>query len=429
MTGSHSGDGRRPAGKWRALLLTAVLALGPGIAAAQYRLQPGDVLDVLVVGIPDFRQHVSIGLDGDIGLPLGGQIKLGGLSLGEARERVAKELGNKLYRQYVADGHEISHLILGSEVVVEVSDYSPLYVNGDISKPGVYPYRPGMTVRQAVAVAGGVNPVRLPGTDPAMQAAQLQAQSDTLLAEYSGQQALAWRLKAELGGGGGTGSDKAPPIATGVGETFLKGEQAQMAARKADRDSRKDLLRKAINKAAMQLAILAEKKSQDIAGNQADEADFKTVRDLFQKGLAPSTRLSEARRSVLLSSQQLLQTVSETANVERLRDEYVRQLEQIDSLGRVDGLLELQKANLRMAEIRATLKGLGDSLALVGHLQNHTDQRVTLRVYRKGPSGTQRIAADEDLALVPGDVVEAILPRDTEPGLIASSAASSAAVR
>jgi polysaccharide export outer membrane protein len=420
MTGSHSADGRRPAGKWRALLLVAVLALGPGVAVAQYRLQPGDVLDVLVAGIPDFRQRVSIGLDGGIGLPLGGQIKLGGLTLSEARERVAKELGNKLYRQYAADGHEISHLILGSEVVVEVAEYSPLYVNGDISKPGVYPYRPGMTVRQAVAVAGGVNPVRLPGTDPAMQAAQLQAQSDTLLAEYSGQQALAWRLKAELGG---TESDKPPPVATGVGETFLKGEQAQMAARKADRDSRKDLLQGAIKKAALQLSVLAEKKSQDIAGNQADDADFKTVRDLFQKGLAPSTRLSEARRSVLLSSQQLLQTVSETANVERQRDEYARQLEQIDSLGRVDGLLELQKANLRMAEIRATLKGLGDSLALVGHLQNPADQRVTLRVYRKGPSGTQRIAADEDLALVPGDVVEVVLPRDAEPGVIASSAA------
>ena len=117
---------------------------------------------------------------------------------------MAKALGDKLYRQYAADGHEISHLILGSEVVVEVSEYSPLYVNGDISKPGVYPYRPGMTVRQAVAVAGGVTPVRLPGTDPAIQAAQLQGQSDTLLAEYNGQQALAWRLKAELSEAGGT---------------------------------------------------------------------------------------------------------------------------------------------------------------------------------------------------------------------------------
>ena len=153
----------------------------------------------------------------------------------------------------------------------------------------------------------------------------------------------------------------------------------------------KSLLQGAIKKATLQLAILAEKKAQDIAGNQADEADFKTVRDLFQKGLAPSTRLSEARRSVLLSSEQLLQTVSETANIERQRDEYARQLEQIDSLGRVDGLMELQKTNLRMAEIRATLKGVGDSLALVGHLQNHAEQRLTLRVYRQG---AVRSAAD-----------------------------------
>ena len=95
MTGFHCIDRCRPAGRWRALLLAAALTLGPGVAVAQYKLQPGDVLDVLVVGIPDFRQRVSIGLDGDIGLPLGGQIKLGGVSLGEARRARGEGAGRQ----------------------------------------------------------------------------------------------------------------------------------------------------------------------------------------------------------------------------------------------------------------------------------------------------------------------------------------------
>ena len=115
-------------------------------------------LDVLVAGIPDFRQRVAIGLEGHIGLPLAGRIPIGGLTLEQAQARISGELASKLYRQFTADGREISHLILGSEVVVEVSEYSPVYVSGDVSKPGAYPFRPGLTVRQAIAVAGGINP-------------------------------------------------------------------------------------------------------------------------------------------------------------------------------------------------------------------------------------------------------------------------------
>ena len=40
-------------------------------------------------------------------------------------------------------------------VVATVVEYRPIYVNGDVSKPGEHPFRPQMTVRQAVALSGG----------------------------------------------------------------------------------------------------------------------------------------------------------------------------------------------------------------------------------------------------------------------------------
>ena len=38
---------------------------------------------------------------------------------------------------------------------VHVSKYRPFYINGQVSNPNSYPYRPGLTVRQAISIAGG----------------------------------------------------------------------------------------------------------------------------------------------------------------------------------------------------------------------------------------------------------------------------------
>ncbi|OYV34852.1 MAG: hypothetical protein B7Z83_07980, partial [Thiomonas sp. 20-64-5] len=235
-------------------VLALVLAALVTPARAEYRLQPGDVLEVLVAGIPDFRQHLTVGLEGNIGLPLAGEVKVGGLPLTQAQQRIAAGLGNKLYRQYTPDGREISHLIIGSEVVVEVSEYSPIYVSGDVAKPGAYPFRPGLTIRQAIAVAGGYNPMRIPGTDPMLQAADLQSQYQTFMTEYQADIALTWRLNRELNDDGQASSDKQPAAPVGVAEAFVKGEIKQFDARKADRESVKAMLQDAMKKASLQLA-------------------------------------------------------------------------------------------------------------------------------------------------------------------------------
>ncbi|MDB5404550.1 MAG: polysaccharide export protein [Rhodopila sp.] len=408
------------------VLLMAALVLIPRVALSDYRLQPGDIIDVSLTGAPDFKEHAPIGVEGEVGLPLSGQIKVRGLSLSEARAKIAGELANKLYRQYTNDGREISHLIVGNEVVVTVSEYTPVFVNGDVTKPGAYPFRPGMTVRQAIAVAGGFDLIRSQGPDPVMQTAELQAEYQTLWLQVAGEQARSWRLRTELRDKSIVGADNTVPNPGGVAADFMKGEAEQLKAVTVDRESSKALLQEAIKKATLQLAILAEKKTKDEEGSQADLADFKTVRDLFQKGLAQITRLSEARRASLLSSEQLLQTLVESSNVERQRDEYARQLEKIDTQTRIDDLQELQRTNLHLAELTARLKSTSDRLLHVNLLRSQVAQggsrAVDIGVYRKAEGGPGRIDADEDLELTPGDVVEVALQSRTVTSAIATSA-------
>ena len=76
-----------------------------------------------------------------------------------------ERLSRKLYQQRTPDGRESVTPIAPDAVLVTIAEYRPVYVNGDVTKPGEQTFRPGMTVRQAVALAGGyeITPADLRG--------------------------------------------------------------------------------------------------------------------------------------------------------------------------------------------------------------------------------------------------------------------------
>jgi polysaccharide export outer membrane protein len=393
--------------------LAVALALIPTSAIAEYKLQSGDTLEISVAGVPDLRQRSPIGVDGDIDLPLAGQIQVRGLSVSEARAKITQNLSNKLYQQTTNDGHEVQHMILPDTIVVMVAEYRPIYVNGDVARPGEHPFQPGMTVRHAVAIAGGYDVMQFRLANPVVQTADFQAEYEALWAEYATEQARIWRLRTELGEQGVEYAGNKAPIPAELGERLMQVETEHLKARLADRERDKALLRDAITKASLQLNTLADKKKKDEEGNEADAEDFEKVRALSEKGVTTTSRLSEARRSALLSADQLLQTIVEMSNIDRQRSEYTRQLEKIDSQSHIDAWRDLQDANLRLAQITARLKSAGDKLTYTSMLPSQLTPgrggRLDITVYRKGENGPERLTADEDLELAPGDVVDVAL--------------------
>jgi polysaccharide biosynthesis/export protein len=403
------------------VLLAGILFLLPESAFAEYRLQSGDTLEIAIAGLPDLRQRAAIGLDGAIALPLAGQTKVRGLSISEAREQITLDLSNKIYRQITNDGREIPKLILPEDIVINAVEYRPIYVSGDVARPGEYVFRPGMTVRQAIAISGSYDLMRMRLINPFIQASDFRSDHEALWAELAAQQARIWRLRTELGEQGTETMDSKVPISTELRERLMSAEAEHLKARMVDRQKDKSLLEEATRKANAQLVILAEKKKQDTEGNAADMDDFQKAKELFQKGMTPTTRLSDARRAALMSSNQLLQTIVEMSNLERQRGEFTRQLEKIDNQGRIDAWRELQDANLRVAQITARLRGTNEKLMYAGlqqsQLNRGTGERPHITVYRKGASGTETITADEDLELAPGDVVEVLQKNESLAGL------------
>lgn len=111
------------------------------VSDPNYRLGAGDQIRVIVFGQPDLSGQFQVDGSGSVALPLVGNIPAGGISAGQLEKRIA----DKLSPDYLRD----------PRVSVEVMTYRPFYIVGEVKTPGNYPYTNGMTVINAVAMAGG----------------------------------------------------------------------------------------------------------------------------------------------------------------------------------------------------------------------------------------------------------------------------------
>lgn len=120
---------------------TAVLVAATTNAQQAYLLGPGDQLRVNVYEEDDVSGEFEISDQGHISLPLIGPVQATGITLQELEKRV---------RLAFQDGY-----IRDPKISIEVLNYRPFYVIGEVNAPGSYPYRSGLSVLTAVAMGGG----------------------------------------------------------------------------------------------------------------------------------------------------------------------------------------------------------------------------------------------------------------------------------
>ena len=115
----------------------------PTLTAAQasYKLGPGDRLRVITFGEKDLTGEFVVNEIGRVSLPLIGEVRAGGLTLDQFTNEVTTALANGFLKT--------------PRVSIEVLNYRPFYILGEVGKPGEYPFINGLTVTNAVATAGG----------------------------------------------------------------------------------------------------------------------------------------------------------------------------------------------------------------------------------------------------------------------------------
>ncbi|MGA7966755.1 MAG: polysaccharide biosynthesis/export family protein [Gammaproteobacteria bacterium] len=114
----------------------------PPLQTGAYQLGPGDTVRIITYGADQLTGKFIVGDAGDVALPLLGTVHAAGLTARELQKKITEDLVHTgMFRQ--------------PSVVVEVVRYRPVFILGEVKKPGEYPYQSGMTVLTAVAIAGG----------------------------------------------------------------------------------------------------------------------------------------------------------------------------------------------------------------------------------------------------------------------------------
>jgi protein involved in polysaccharide export with SLBB domain len=133
-------------------------------AAAPPKLQPGDKIRITVFGEDKLSGDYQIDQSGQISLPLAGTLEAQGLTQTQLEQALAKKFR--------------SEYLKNPKVTVTVTTLRPFYMMGEVEKPGEYPYKSGLNVLTALAIAGG------PTYRASRSTVQIQRQGDTSMRDY-----------------------------------------------------------------------------------------------------------------------------------------------------------------------------------------------------------------------------------------------------
>lgn len=344
--------------EWRRKLaaLFALLALGlvhADITRAQsfeYRMGPGDKIQVTIFGRPDLSGIYTIRSSGSLSLPIAGGIKASDLTL--------NQLETEIENQYSVLMKSETEPALGLDVNIEILEHRPFYILGDVSRPGSYEYQSRLTVLRAIAIAGGY---ASSGPDARVMETRSRESLNVYRNNYIAAIAREARLIAE---------------------------------------------REELDKIAFPSGLLKMQNDPFVAETLDSERHLFTVRrELFAQ--ATRTRkevdevVSEARKAVsdgLVPKFELVRYVVVQAGVERQSWE-------------LEVASELERVRLEINETLLHLRAEADRLAILQvKTSAHSDsaeekEKAKVRITRETDRGMVSIDATDNTVVLPGDVI------------------------
>ncbi len=114
----------------------------PAPSSTAYHLSAGDKVRVAVLGFDNITNQYAVDDMGKLSLPMISSLSVEGKSTAEVEALIASTLQER-------------SLAKSANVSVQIVEYRPFYILGEVQKPGQYSYVPGMTVMNAVSIAGG----------------------------------------------------------------------------------------------------------------------------------------------------------------------------------------------------------------------------------------------------------------------------------
>jgi protein involved in polysaccharide export with SLBB domain len=400
------------------LSLAIIVAVVPAtVLAGDYRLGISDRVKIKVQEWPDLAGEYTVTPDGVVSFPLIGNINVVGLSPND----LAREISDRLLRR--SEGAERAF------AAVEIVQYRPFAILGDVQRPGQYSYRPGLTVLEAISVAGGYyrpefGLLRL-GRDVVTASGEINTQSvklNRLIAREA-------QLTAALDG---REDVPLPPELAKLKDdpaiaAIMKNEQAALALEKemkrterATFERIKSLYQDEIGSLRGQVEALSQEKES--IGTQLNQ-----LRAMAAKGLALSPTMFALERSFAQVSNE--QMSAETAIVRANEnitsaEQHVNQLQQErDRLNSKD----LQLTREAIAETRTRIETETQLLheaqisapAEARERFSREGERPNFTILRRDGDTIKQLAADEMTVVAPDDIIK--VPTVRAPSVVPGS--------
>lgn len=388
------------------LLALAALFWAAAAEASEYRLGPMDRLRIRVVewqtAEGTFRDwsgvsgDYTVGPTGDLSLPFIGEAPASGKTTAE----IAAMIGERLQQKF--------GLLDRPEASVEIAEFRPFFVSGDVQTPGKYPYDPGLTVLKALSIAGGVK--RAEGGQRAERDfINAQSNQKVLVDERNRLLAKRARLQAEAADKDAIETPeelKDPSLAS-----LIQGEASLMAVR--NQSLKLQLMALADLKKLLSSEIEALDKKAVTQSRQLElsRKELADVGNLREQGLVVNTRVSSLERTIADLESRILDIGTNSLRAKQditkatqdeitLRNERAAGLAQ--ELQQVEG--DLEAVNLKIAQY-GNLMSEAMSLSPAAALST-SDVQPSFTILRTAGEKAEEIAAEETTPVLPGDVVK-----------------------
>ena len=336
----------------------------------------------------------TVSQSGTISVPLIGSMPVANMDSTQLEASIANRL------------RKVLDLVGALNATVEVLEYPPIYVVGIVATPGEYRFRPGLTVLQALALAGGRYRVRQGERSP--DQLSLVSELQGIRSDIVRSVARIARLQAELS----SKEIQFPPELTNtsnknvVVEDIMASERAILSTRENAQKRQIGLLADLRDLLSEEIRVLEERAKAEDAAIALAESELARVGTLVEKGLATISRKSDLelivagmranrldRATAIMRARQNLTDASRNSN--SIRDQHV---------ATVATELQEAKASLERLNIRKEL--LQRLVAIEGIDMPGDEPDLAFTIVRQKDGLSSEVAASESTLVLPGDVVK-----------------------
>ena len=368
---------------------------------APYRLDTGDIIDVDIYGIAEFKRRATVNVDGDLALPFIGALHVSGLSLAELRQSIVTNLMQL-------------QVIQNPQVTVEITEHRPFYISGDVSRPGAIPYRKGLAVRHAIALAGGFDVLHFRTENPLMVAPELRARLQSQWLDLVKNEARAASIEAELADRTtfDLPSDSMPSnIAPAVVSEIVMAEKRALKARLQEWGMRVSFQQDRIMQIKSNLADLSLGLQQQSEALTFQATAVERVADNVAKGITPVNRGAEERRGL---AQIKSQEIENRSKLSQAQAEYASAEREFDRMKgeRTSGLNHaFEEVTITREKVRLELKATQEKLLYAGAVKSQMGRNAApdILIYRSIGGVTVAMVAQADTEIQPGDLLDIMI--------------------